>query len=85
MQSLIDFAKSLVEYHPLFGFALDMWVFYLGFVLYAGCQNAIAEKRWLVILPTLPIVLPAGIIDVLFNQTFGNTDGEETLRGLSAG
>lgn len=50
---------------------LLLYLFYLGFVVYAGCQNAIKEKAWLVILPCLPILLVAGAIDVLFNQVFG--------------
>ncbi len=24
-----------------------LWVFYLGFVLYAGCQTAIVNRKWL--------------------------------------
>jgi hypothetical protein len=40
-------------------------------VIYVGCQNAITQKAWLVILPLIPIILIAGIIDFLFNQTIG--------------
>ena len=50
--------------------AIVLWMFYIGFVLYAGCQNAIKERRWLVILPCFPILLIAGAIDVVINQTF---------------
>lgn len=50
---------------------LTLYFFYLGFVLYAGCQEAIKNRDWLVILPCFPILLVAGAIDVLFNQTFG--------------
>ena len=58
-------------YNPTANVLLTLWVFYLGFVLYAGCQNAIAQHRWLVIVPALPVIIPAGIIDVLFNQSIG--------------
>lgn len=52
-------------------FLLYLWVFYLGFVLYAGCQNAIAQRAWLVIAPCAPVLLICGLMDVVFNQTFG--------------
>jgi hypothetical protein len=52
-------------------FLLYIWVFYLAFCLYAGCQNAIAEKAWGVLIPTLPVVVVGLILDVMFNFTFG--------------
>jgi hypothetical protein len=50
---------------------LYFWVFYLGFIFYAGCQNAIVQKRWRVLIPALPVLFVAGVMDVLFNQIFG--------------
>jgi hypothetical protein len=50
---------------------LSLYVFYLGFVLYAGLQEPIRQKQWLVVIPAVPIIIPAGIIDVLFNQSIG--------------
>ena len=52
---------------------IAIYVFYLGFVIYAGCQNAIANRYWPVIIPCAPILLIAGLIDVVFNQTAGRT------------
>ena len=51
--------------------AIILYLFYLGFVLYAGCHVAIINRQWLVILPCAPILLIAGAIDVLFNQVPG--------------
>jgi hypothetical protein len=50
---------------------LLLWIFYDGFVTYAGLQEAIKNRDWAIVAPSLPIVIPAGIIDVVFNQTFG--------------
>lgn len=50
---------------------LYLWVFYLGFVIYAGCQNAILARKWLVILPCAPVLIVCGLMDVAFNQTVG--------------
>lgn len=50
---------------------LYIYIFYLGFVLYAGCQVAIANKKWLNLIPVAPILIVAGLMDVLFNQTAG--------------
>jgi hypothetical protein len=83
MQYLLDLVVSAVSYNPIFGPLLDMWIFYLGFVLYAGCQNAIEKRRWAVIIPALPIVLPAGLIDVLFNQSIGRLMFLETKYTLT--
>lgn len=52
-------------------FLLYLWVFYLGFVLYAGCQNAIKQRAWLVILPCAPVLIVCGLMDVAFNQVVG--------------
>jgi hypothetical protein len=52
-------------------FLLYIWAFYLGFVLYAGCQNAIAQKAWAVLIPCAPVIIVAGLMDVMFNATFG--------------
>ena len=48
-----------------------MWFFYLGFVLYAGCQHAIAIRQYAVLIPCAPVLAPAAVMDVLFNFTFG--------------
>jgi len=47
---------------------ISLWIFYVGFVLYAGLQPAIKARQWLIVLPALPLIAHAGIIDVLFNQ-----------------
>lgn len=55
-----------------------LWAFYLGFVLYAGCQVAIANavktkcwRDWLPLVPVAPVLLIVGLMDVAFNQTAG--------------
>ena len=52
-------------------YIISIYLFYIGFVVYAGCQVAIYNRKWLVIIPCVPIILLAGLIDVLFNQVFG--------------
>jgi hypothetical protein len=48
-----------------------LWLFMLGFILYAGCQNAIAKRKWLVLVIPAPVLIVFGLADVLFNQLFG--------------
>ena len=48
-----------------------IYLFYLGFILYAGCQNAIESKAWGVLIPVAPIIVIVGLMDILFNQTVG--------------
>lgn len=48
--------------------AINLYLFFLGFVIYAGMQTAIKQRVWLLILPVAPFIAHAGIIDVLFNQ-----------------
>lgn len=57
---------------------LYLWVFYLGFVLYAGCQPAIKNaiktkcwRDWLPLVPVAPVLIVCGLMDVAFNQTVG--------------
>ncbi|NNM68928.1 MAG: hypothetical protein HKM00_02980 [Gallionella sp.] len=52
-------------------FLIYLWLFYIGFVFYAGCQVAITARQWGVLIPAAPVLLIAGLMDVLFNQTFG--------------
>jgi hypothetical protein len=51
--------------------ALIAWLFYDGFVVYAGCQKAIEARAWGVIVMEIPKLLIAGIIDVVVNQSIG--------------
>lgn len=50
---------------------LILWIFYICFVLYAGAQYALANKKWAAVIPLVPFLLLGGIIDVVFNQTIG--------------
>jgi len=52
-------------------FIIYIYLFYIGFVVWAGCQNAIKDKAWASLIPVAPIVLIAGLMDVAFNFTFG--------------
>ena len=52
-------------------FILYIWLFYLSFVLYAGCQHAIITRQYTVLIPCAPVLLVAGLMDVLFNFTLG--------------
>ena len=61
----------LHKYNPSFSWLTDIVLFYYGFVIYSGCYNAIKQRKWLVVLPCIPIILYAGLIDVVFNQTIG--------------
>lgn len=57
--------------NPVIDTVLSLWIFYLGFILYAGLQPAIKARQWWVVLPAAPVIIPAGVIDVLFNQSVG--------------
>lgn len=48
-----------------------IYLFYICFVVYAGCQSAIINKKWSALIPVLPILLIAGLMDIVFNQIFG--------------
>jgi hypothetical protein len=52
-------------------FLLYLWLFYIAFVVYAGCQTAIKDRKWIALIPCLPIIIIGGIMDIAFNQTFG--------------
>lgn len=51
--------------------ASSLWVFYIGFVLYAGLLPAIRARRWWVVLPCAPIIIIAGIVDITLAPVFG--------------
>jgi hypothetical protein len=67
METIISF----FSYHPLTTFWGDMAIFFFGFVAYAKLQPAIKNKEWRKVIPWVPLITHAGIIDVLFNQSFG--------------
>ncbi len=50
---------------------LYLWLFYIAFVVYAGCQQAIKDKAWGVLIPVAPIIIVGGLMDVIFNFTVG--------------
>ncbi len=52
-------------------FLLYIWVFYILFITYAGCQQAIKARAWAVLIPCAPVLLVAGAMDVVFNATVG--------------
>ena len=60
-------------------FLLYVWSLYCGFILYAGCQEAIANavktkcwRDWLPLVPVAPVLLIVGLMDVAFNATVGS-------------
>jgi hypothetical protein len=57
---------------------INLYIFAVGFVLYAGLQTAIKQKQWGIVLPFAPIILHAAVIDVLFNQSGGRAMFLET-------
>lgn len=70
-RELMDALLLALADHPYTGGLLCLWVFYIGFVVYAGLQPAIKARRWGVVIPCLPILLPAGAIDVLLSPVVG--------------
>lgn len=57
--------------NPLVSILAHLYVLYVGFILYAGLQPSIKERRWGVVVPCLPFLIPAGIIDVLLSPVVG--------------
>jgi hypothetical protein len=51
--------------------ATNLFIFALGFVVYAALQPAIKRRQWWIVLPFAPLIAHAAVIDVLFNQTGG--------------
>jgi hypothetical protein len=63
--------------------AINLYLFFLGFIIYAAMQEAIRQRIWLMVLPVAPFILHAAIIDVLFNQGPGRLMFLETRYTLT--
>jgi hypothetical protein len=70
-EELAHLLWRLAGEHPLQAAAWGLWVFMVGFAVYAGLQPAFKEGRWGLIALYSPILIVAGLIDVNLSPLVG--------------